>query len=301
MIDAEKLKILGRKVFFINPSIQIERSIVQELRNLEYETYVIRDYKCAKSVLRENSDAICFIYIDFGLTYTQWYKFIRTFDFDELLEDIFIGIFSDRIPGFKKDFFLMNTTLPGGFTMTNIPPNTLFSKVQKILDVNEVKGQRKYIRLSLHKNKQITCHIFIAGRLFPLELLDISSVGFAVKMTSALATVFAPNKILNNISLTINNKPYAITASVLMSKVAGDTMNSVLVIKGASEEITKIIRKFIFSVLDEQLNATMAAHEKDETNYEALDLEEFESYGSISDADDTAESAENLSEVEELQ
>lgn len=299
MEDTEKSKIFGKKIFFINPTTKIEKYIVQELRNMEYEAYSISDYKCAKAILKENSDAICFVYLDSGLTYTQWYKFVKTFEYDDSLKHIFIGLLSDKISEKKKDFFLMNANLPGGFTMTNIPMEELFPKIQKILDVNEAKGKRQYIRLICKKLSQISAYIRVSGKLFPLELLDISSVGFAVNMTSALSGVFVQKTAVNNISLTINKETFNITGVVLMSKISGDMMNSVLFIKSPDETLVKTIKSLIFSVLDENMSNDMKFCLKDETDYASLDLKDFESYGSISDTDDSddIEEAESVEEI----
>lgn len=298
MDSSEQIKIFGRKIFFVTPPAKISRRVVQELRNMEYETYVIDNYKCVKSILKENPDALCFIYLDSFLPSTQSYKFIKTFEYDEKLKDIFIGLLSDKISLDKKNFFLMNTNLPGGFTMTNLFDIELLNKIKQILDINNAKGKRQYIRLDCSKIKQVSAFIETNGKLFPLEMCDLSSVGIAVNIPSVLANVFVPKSEISNISLTLDNRTFKISGVVLLTKQAGNKITSVLVLR-TNDTLVKAIRNFIFQMLDEKMNNDMKFCLKDETDYAKLDLKDFESYGTISDADDSEE-VEEVEEAEEV-
>ena len=48
----------GRKVYFLNPPLSLSNQIISNLRALEYEVYSIPNYQDAKSILRENQNAI---------------------------------------------------------------------------------------------------------------------------------------------------------------------------------------------------------------------------------------------------
>lgn len=181
--------------------------------------------------------------------------------------------------------------------MTTISDDELLSKIKKILDVNEAKGKRQYIRLDCSKLKQITAFIETNGKFFPLEMSDISSVGFAVNIPQSLQSVFIPKTEVKGISITINNETFRISGVVLITKPSENKLTSVLFIKNPSDSLVEAIRKLIYQVLDTVINNEIKLCLKDETDYNKLDLKDFESYGTITDDVEEVESAEELEEV----
>ena len=104
--------LLGRKVFFLNPPLSIENYVIECLKGDDYEVYVIPDYTSAKPVLRLYENAICFIFIDDGLTLEGWYNFIKSFEEDESLKSVFLGVISIKTKPKDQERFLMDLKLP---------------------------------------------------------------------------------------------------------------------------------------------------------------------------------------------
>jgi len=267
--------VFGRKVFFINPPIRINSFVIEGLREQEYEVYSIPDYKNAKHVLQANRDALCFVYIDAGLPYEQWYKFIRSFEQDEILKTVFIGIISDSISEKKKNFFLVNTHLPGGFIMANEGTlEDLFNKLKDILDVNGAKGRRQYIRLNTKNRKDIYGYLTHGTKLFSMSIEDISTAGIAVKGPASMASVFTKGTVIPNLSLTIDRKTFVIAAVVLNCSLedSGQNCKAVLLTPSLKETDKNTIRGFIFDVLDGQFTQELKTALIDKTDYETFEL-----------------------------
>ena len=53
--------IIGRKIFFVNPPIYVENYLQPELKQHDYEAYIIKDYKYTKNALRRFPDGERFI------------------------------------------------------------------------------------------------------------------------------------------------------------------------------------------------------------------------------------------------
>ena len=50
--------IVGRKVFFVNPPLYVENYLHLELKQHEYEVYIISDFRYTKAALRHFPDAL---------------------------------------------------------------------------------------------------------------------------------------------------------------------------------------------------------------------------------------------------
>lgn len=276
--------IFGRKIFFVLPPLNIENGIISKLREMEYECYVIKDISCAKPILKGNPDALCFIYIDTNMPYEHWYKFIRSFELDDVLKTVFIGLLSQDISEKKKNFFLLNTNLPGGFVMLNVPSDNLLAQLKGILDVNGAMGRRKFIRLDCAKNKRINCCMMSGSKLFILSVNNISSSGIALEGPEELINIFVKNTTLNNISLTIDRHTFTLVGTVFDSRINNGKCLSVMILKNYKLEEKNLIRNFIFSVLDEKFETEMNSCMHDMENYETFELpKEFAPFGSLND------------------
>ena len=145
MADADK-SIYGRKVFFINPSMNFESSVIDRLRLMEYEVYSIDDYRKAKPLLRKNSDSICFCIIESQLSLKGWHNFIKSFETENIFKPLDMGVIMPTLPEEKKANFIAGLQLDAGVLMQNQDQETLFHEIVKSMDAMNAKGMRKYVR-----------------------------------------------------------------------------------------------------------------------------------------------------------
>jgi len=235
------------------------------LHDSEYEAYVIEDYKMVKGILRANKDALCFINIDSQLTFKQWFNYIHSFSEDEILKSVFIGVLSAKASSSDSKMFLMNLSLPGGFTFLTPDVDSVFHNIQGILDINGAKGQRKYIRLDCSDLNNVMGYLAHEGKLFDLNINNISSVGFVCSYSDSVQNIFQPNTQFNNVSITLNRKSIIAPSVVLKTR---DNNAIMLFINGKMSRDDKFaIKNFISTELAKRFEAHIDDTKVDNTHY----------------------------------
>ncbi|MBP5519542.1 MAG: hypothetical protein J6X84_03075 [Treponema sp.] len=264
--------LFGRKVFFIGPSYIIEKYLIERLRQNEYEVYILKDIKKAKSVLAKFPDSMCFINIDSEFSYSEWFNYMKSFQYEESTSGIYLGVLTDSASWEDKDKFLMNIKLPGGFNRfekTDKFVNTLMA----ILDLNGAKGRRKYLRLDTRGMNDVSGYMTSEEKLYTVSIRDLSSAGFAVTYRQELMALFQKNTLIRNLSLTVGRKTMICSCIVFNTQANPDgTAMSVLMLTNENPEETKVyIRNFIFEKFSLQMEGILETVEKDTASYSQSD------------------------------
>lgn len=252
--------LLGRKIFFINPHLIVDNYIVAELRNDEYEVYVIDDYRNAKGILEYFEDALVFVDIDNGLTYDEWFNYIKSFQLNEKLKSIFIGVISSKATTADQERFVMNLSLPGGFMLVNRKEiENGLQNIKNVLTLNGAKGCRKYIRLDSKNLDRVNGYFAFRDKLYTFYVDNISSVGFACFYSSEIGEILKKNTLHPCISLTLGKRTVIASSVVLDTRIVGEKGFSVLLFtKDVDRDTRNQIRAFIFDVLDEKLKGIIS-------------------------------------------
>jgi len=262
--------IIGRKVFFVNPPLYVENYLQPELMQHEYEAYVIKDYKYTKNALRMFPDALCFIFIDDEMSYDGWFNYILSFQQDEKLKTIFVGLMSAMIPNAKREKFMMNLSLPGGFIMLNeIKGAALIDNIIGILELNGAKGKRKYIRLDCDESISINGYFANQTQLLQVSIANISSVGFTCYFPKSYGAALTKNMIVPSFSITLGRRSI-VTPSVVFDVKSFDNNNYfavLLFLKQVGAEDRKVIKNFIFGYMEKRLDDLIYADPPDIDDY----------------------------------
>lgn len=258
----------GRKVFFVNPPMGFDVAVIKKLRESEFEVYEIKNIKYIKSVLRKYENALCFINIDGLLSVNEWYNFVKSFKIDDTLKSIFIGVMSGFASTGERGKFLINLSLPGGFTNLSQPPEKLVEHFKGILQINGAKGCRQYVRLNCAERDDINGYMALGNNLFSFKVLDISVVGFACSYNKKEMHVFPKNSIHKDISLTIGRKSFVSPVVAFDTQLKNDQGFTVMLFtKEFPSSDRAIIQNYIFKVLDEQFEQTYKLAMPDYTDY----------------------------------
>lgn len=260
--------IFGRKVFFLNPPLSIENNVVDNLKLLEYEVYIIREYNLAKPVLRNYGNSICFIYIDDEMPLESWFNFIKSFENDETLNKVFLGVLSYKTKPKEQEYFLMNLKLPGGFVRLDKKVEEISKQLEGILEINGAKGVRKVIRLDLKDSKDVNGYFNYGTILYSFRLVDISVMGFATITSANMGQIFKKGSFIKNISITMGRYSFYCTVQIFESRIVGDNCTVVaLFTDTTSPEIKKKIHDFIYLTLDKRNKIFMESLARDFTDY----------------------------------
>jgi len=260
--------LFGRKVFFVNPPLAVENNIISELRDEEYEVYVIHDYRLVKPVLYDNKDALIFLYIDDQLTYNQWFNYIKSFQNDEKIKSIFIGVLSSKAGYEDQQRFMLDLSLPGGFIMLNEHIEITHKKLKGILDINGAKGRRQYIRLDCKTLADVKGHLTTDNKMFTFNIDNISSVGLACIYSQEYVNLFQKSTLQHGISIQIGNKVIPAPSVVFDTRIVNNNGFSVLLFTNNVHKSTKqTIKAYIFDVLDANLKNILDNSIQDLTVY----------------------------------
>ncbi len=303
--------IIGRKVFFVNPPLYVENYLQPELKLHEYEAYIIKDYKYTKNALRMFPDALCFIFIDDEMSYDGWFNYILSFQQDEKLKTIFVGLMSAMIPTAKKERFIMNLSLPGGFIMLNeIKGSALIENIIGILELNGAKGKRKYLRLDCDESISINGYFANKTQLLQVSIANISSVGFTCYFPKSYGAALVKNMIVPSFSITLGRRSI-VTPSVVFDVKSLDNNNFfavLLFLKQVGAEDRKVIKNFIFEHLEKRIDDLIYANPPDIDDYlgKASKAEEEEESKNDKEAVEAAKSddaagKDSVDEVEEIE
>jgi len=220
MSDANTdVSIFGRKIFFVAPPVNVHPYVTGKLRENEYEVYTIKEYKAAKGVLRNNPESIVFLNIDdASLSSKGWFNFIKSFQDDEVLKTCKLGVISNRSRAKDKEKFLVENNLSAGYITASVGNTELMNSIKEMLDLNGAKGKRQYVRANTGNDPsaQVVCEK--DGQMLTMQLLDISSVGFACKLDSSYATRFVKNSLLKNFTLRMGVRQVVSTALIFAVK-----------------------------------------------------------------------------------
>ncbi len=292
--------IIGRKVFFVNPPLYVENYLQPELKQHEYEAYIIKDYKYTKNALRMFPDALCFIFIDDEMSYDGWFNYILSFQQDEKLKTIFVGLMSAMIPQPKREKFMMNLSLPGGFIMLNeVKGAELIKNVIGILELNGAKGKRKYLRLDCNDTISINGYFATQTQLLQVSIANISSVGFTCIYPKSYGAVLAKKMVVPSFSITLGRRSVA-TPSIVFDVKSYDNNNyfaMLLFLRQVGPDDRKVIKNFIFEHMEKRLENLIYANPPDIDDYlgKAALPEEKDK-----ETDEAVDEVEEIEEAEEV-
>jgi hypothetical protein len=169
------LNVEGQMIFFVQPNSVIRTELIAELIKQEYEVYLIPDAVNAKRVFYQYPHCLAFLNIDDGFSEDEWLRFVQEVQKDPLLKQVKIGILTYNPDKRLAEKYLINRTVPCGFVRLSLKTTESIGIIAKVLEANEAKGRRKYLRVHCDKNSRLSFKD--AANLIEGRVLDLSSVG----------------------------------------------------------------------------------------------------------------------------
>ena len=281
-MESRENPIYGRKIFFLNMPFNIKKLIIGKLQELEYEVYLINDYKNAKNILRHYSDSICFVDIDSTqenkLSVQQWFYFLKSFDFDKQLKTIYIGVLSGHVSKADRTYFMLHASFPAGFITLNQPIEDLTQIIIGILEINGAKGRRKYVRAKCRPEAQARIQCRIDEKEYALPIIDISSIGLSCSIPVSYCDKFPPNTVLRNARIFFGIRQVQCSAAVLMQKQLSPTKYSLILLYLQSTlfSVRNAIRQYVFRTLNQDVIDTIKNEKPDTETYTTAPFEKSE-------------------------
>ncbi len=265
-------EIFGRKIFFLNPAYSVKKDIVAKLQDNEFEVYIIDNYRDAKNLLRKNRNSILFINIDAQLSVGSWFNFIRSFEKEEILSTIYIAVITERLKQADSEVFEKHGNIEGGVIDFEQGIDAIAKKIDKILESTNAKGRRQYVRANLSYDKDASLFWNHGSKMHQLKLLDISSVGMAVKVPKVLENqIIAKNFLLQDVTMRLGTKQLLIQAVIFAVKQTAEGTIWILLLHPSTVHSTKLeIRHYVSKTIQERLMTTINNDHKDDIDYSQL-------------------------------
>jgi hypothetical protein len=171
--------ILGKKVFFLYPSVVVVNDIVQELIQQEFEVYVAKDHGALQRVLRQFPDSIVFADIDEGISENDWELWIRGVMDSRSTKKVRIGVLSGNRDEELQKKYLTDINIACGYTVLRKNPSITIQHILEILKREEAKGRRKYLRTTMEEGASAAVNMPYNNNFIKGIIRDISTVGFS--------------------------------------------------------------------------------------------------------------------------
>lgn len=204
----------GKKVFFVHPNSVIQKEMVAELIRQEYEVLLVPGAAEARKLFGLYPDCLAFLNLDEGLSESEWEAFIRDVQSDPALASVKLGILTYNSDPELAHKYLMDHGLPGGFIKLSLGLAESTAIVLKVLEVNEARGRRRYLRVHCADNTKLnlkTDQGMVEGRI-----LDLSSVGMACTLPDNQS--LALHSVLESVQLKLKGSLCLVNGVVMGSR-----------------------------------------------------------------------------------
>ena len=165
----------GRMIFFVQPSSVIRTELITELIKQEYMVALISDAANAKRLFYQYPSCLAFLNIDDGFSEEQWLAFVQEVRQEPLLANVRLGILTYNPDRKLAEEYLINRRVACGFVKLSLKMADSIAIITKVLEANEAKGRRKYLRVRCDENSRLSfkdSRDLIEGRI-----VELSSVG----------------------------------------------------------------------------------------------------------------------------
>ena len=171
-------EIVGKKIFFLFPSVAVQNKIVAELVQQEYEVYTTKNKDTLRRVLREYPDSIVFVDINEQMTEAEWEAWITSVKSTPDTKNISIAIVTNSDDEKIKRKYLM-TVKVSGYTVLKFDLDKAIMHIIEILQKLDAKGRRKYMRATTKGDSNATLNLPFNGMFVKGYIRDISVVGIS--------------------------------------------------------------------------------------------------------------------------
>ncbi len=251
MPGSQTTEALGKKVFVLNPPSVFEEELLQEVLKHEYEIYLLHDTGAALRVFAKHPDSVVFINIDSGLKEEQWEKYIRKLREDPKYRGLKIGVVSYSPSPELSQKYLMDVGVQCGVVRLSLGAQESARIIINVLEANEAKGRRRYVRARCEKAQNTGFNLEYAGQKLSGPILDISSVGAAIRLEPG--KTLPPKSLVRAIQLRLRSRLVHLDAAVLGSR-SDDPGVHVLLFRGeAAQKQRGQIRHFIHKSLQAEI------------------------------------------------
>jgi hypothetical protein len=248
-------ELAGKKVFLLNPPSVVGEELIHAILAAEYELYVLKDPKRALRVFQRFPDSIVFINIDSELEEQEWEQYVRRLIDEQTFSDIRVGILSYNPDRELIEKYLMDIGVQCGFVKVKLGVQESTRIMLQMLEANEARGRRKYVRARTAEDRRTTFNVEIQGARYEGDILDISSVGMAARFRGGVD--LAAKSLLPSIQLRLRATLVRVNGVVLGSRDDDPSIQVILFRHDPDSKARRQIREYVHRSLQEYIDKLM--------------------------------------------
>ena len=235
----------------------VQNELLAELIRNEYAVAVLADHTQVRHLFHLHPDCIAFLNIDEGYQEPEWATLVREVEADPATALVRIGILTYNTDPELSQKYLLELMVSAGFVKLSLELAESKKTILKVLEANEAKGRRQYIRVLCTKGSA-SLNVMDDGTSFNGTMVDISSVGMACYFDSDPG--FKARSMVKSIQLRLKGVLCQVTGVVMGSRPddEGKILYVLLFDPRTSDDIREKIRVFLRKSLQLQLEADLA-------------------------------------------
>jgi hypothetical protein len=246
-------EILGKKIFFLHPTVVVQNQIVGELAQQEFEVYIIKNPASLIRALKKYPDSIVFADIDEQMTEKEWETWIRGVMGTPELKNVSIGIISANDDEILKRKYINTVQVSCGYTVLKSDLNKAIASILEILKAVDAKGRRKYIRATTENETNTTVNLPLNGTFINGSIKDLSVVGISCAFD--LDPELLKNALFKDVQVKLGSMILKVEGIVFGSRMDGNAKIYVLLFtQRIDPEVRTKIRKYIQQNLQNKMD-----------------------------------------------
>jgi hypothetical protein len=246
--------LIGKKIFFLCPTISVQNRIVSALIQQEYEVYVAKNKEKIKKALSKYPDSIVLIDINEQMSEGEWDIWVTGIMEAPDMKGVSIGVVTSNDDEQIMRKFLLALKVPCGYTVVGHDIEKTITQLMAALQNVNAKGRRKYIRAIMEKGETTsTINLPVNGNFVNGVIKDISVVG--ISCTIEGNPDIAKNTLFKNIQVRLQTNLLKVEGILFGTRTDGlDTIYVILFTQRVDPDVRTKIRTYIQHTLQQKIN-----------------------------------------------
>jgi hypothetical protein len=245
--------IVGKKIFFLYPTVAVQNRIITELVQQEYEVYIAKNKDKLKKVLRTYPDSIIFIDINEHMPENEWDVWVTGLMEAADTKGVSIGIVTSNDDEKIKNKYLSVIKVSCGYVVSKFDLEKATAHILTTLQAVNAKGRRKYIRATTERETNTTVNVPVNGAFVNGQIRDVSVVGISCTLEGSPS--IAKNTLIKDIQVKLQTNLLKVEGIVFGTRTEGvDTVYVILFTQRIDPEVRIKIRKYIQQNLQSKMD-----------------------------------------------
>jgi hypothetical protein len=246
--------LVGKKIFFLHPTIAVQNRIIMELVQQEYEVYVSKNKEKLKKALSKYPDSIVFIDINEQMSEGEWDIWVTGIMEAPDMKGVSIGVVTANDDEQIMRKFLLALKVPCGYTVVGHDMERAITQIMAALQNVNAKGRRKYIRAVMERGEASgTVNLPVNGNFVNGIIKDISVVGISCTIDGD--PEIPKNTLFKNIQVRLHTNLLKVEGILFGTRPDGtQTVYVILFTQRIDPDVRTKIRTYIQHTLQQRMD-----------------------------------------------